>query len=703
MQNIHINALEFPVQTPRRCGLHVSNNTFFHRGGTLQATLYSRHGRFDTGQLPADASAWGLPAGAGGLFLGFVPPHAAFAQVADELRHVVGKTATHSTFVGLSCTDALCSTEGSVYGDAQVQERAGSFIWLSDALLAHVEVFRVDLKGGQGEGLQQRVKHIGRELEQVVPSFAIDARDCFALVFCDGLSASEGLLMRAWYESKRFPCLAIGGSASGRLDFSGAYLHDGQQTLEGHALLIFCKVRPGIRFSAFKTQNFAPTGHSWRVAEADPMARTVRRVFTEDGRSVPLAGALAAHFGCADADLERQLATHTFAVSVGDEMYIRSVAQLGPEVTRFFCDIESGDRLALMARTDFIATTQRDWAQFLSGKGQPLAMLLNDCVRRRIDNADLLAQANFFSGTPAAGFSTFGEFLGIPMNQTLTALVFFRDDPGYSDPFMNAFPVLYAAYAMHYTQRALERWVALSDLHQCDGSQAHAVQPVDGGDTALQAMVEAGENTQQPLPEHHAHAMDAAARGFSQLVDLLLEKERELEAGCQHLHLLAHHDPLTGLPNRALLEERLQHALAQAQRSGREVALLFCDLDGFKQINDSHGHEIGDRLLCAVALRLGAGRRRIDTVARLGGDEFVILLGDLAEGYEGGHKVARQCLDALAEPFDMDGLRLRVGLSIGIAVCRDGCTDASLLLSQADSAMYEAKRAGKGRYAFFVD
>ena len=116
-------------------------------------------------------------------------------------------------------------------------------------------------------------------------------------------------------------------------------------------------------------------------------------------------------------EVEKQLAGHTFAVSVDGEMFIRSVAALGADKTAFFCDIEFGDTLHLLKITDFVSTTQRDWQQFLSGKGAPQAMLLNDCVLRRVGNAAVLGRASFFADTPAAGFSTFGEILGIPINQ----------------------------------------------------------------------------------------------------------------------------------------------------------------------------------------------------------------------------------------------------------------------------------------------
>jgi diguanylate cyclase (GGDEF)-like protein len=637
---------------------------------------YALRGRFNADRLPTDARSLGLPERAGGLFLGFVPPYAAFQNVADGLQRAVGGSGP-LTVATLSSTGALCSGTGSAYCGAETHDREGSFLWLSDEILEKVELFAVDLKVGQGHTVSERVELIGRELQRVTPSFDINARDTFALIFCDGLSASEGFLMRAWYESKRFPCLAIGGSAGGKLDFSGTYIHDGRRTLTGHALVIFCKVKPGIRFSAFKSQNFNSTGKSWLVADADPVARTVTSVFADDGRPVPLATALAEHFRCAPGDVEKQLATHTFAVSVGDEMFIRSVAKFGQDVTAFFCDIEFGDRLFLMKQTDFIATTQRDWQQFVSGKGQPLAMLLNDCVLRRVGNPAVLGQAAFFSETPAAGFSTFGEFLGIPMNQTLSALVFFPDAPGYSDPFMNAFPVAYAAFSTHYTQRALEQWKATIAMRDADDETGAPGSPADESKSS------------------------GSIQDFNHLVALLLEKERELEAGRHHLSRLAHHDPLTGLPNRALLEDRLQRTLAYSERNEREAALLFCDLDGFKQINDQYGHDVGDKLLCAVAGRLSEGRRRIDTVARLGGDEFVILLGDLPDAREGAQTVARQCLRALEKPFEIGGYRVKVGISIGIAVHRMQGSDAAHLLSQADSAMYDAKRSGKGGFAFF--
>jgi hypothetical protein len=435
------------------------------RVGSMPTT--ARHGRYNADRLPADARALGLPDQPGGLFIGFVPPYASFGNVAEGLSRAVGGGSGRLTFAALSSTGALCSAAtGSTYCGAEANDREGSYLWLSDEIIDKVETFAIDLHLGKGTTVGERVNLIAQELKKVTPAMQINAQDTFALIFCDGLSASEGFLMRAWYESKRFPCLAIGGSAGGKLDFSGTYMHDGRRQLTGQAMLIFCKVKPGIRFSAFKSQNFAPTGKSWLVGEADPVARTVSSVFAEDGSTMTLMAALAAHFRCGEQDVAKQMGSHTFAVSAGDEMFIRSVAAFGADKTSFFCDIEFGDRLHLMKQSDFVSTTQRDWQQFIAGKGQPLAMLLNDCVLRRVGNAGVLGQAAFFADTPAAGFSTFGEILGIPINQTLSALVFFRETASYNDPFMNAFPVSYAAFSTHYTQRALQRWITMNTMQR---------------------------------------------------------------------------------------------------------------------------------------------------------------------------------------------------------------------------------------------
>jgi diguanylate cyclase (GGDEF)-like protein/PAS domain S-box-containing protein len=163
---------------------------------------------------------------------------------------------------------------------------------------------------------------------------------------------------------------------------------------------------------------------------------------------------------------------------------------------------------------------------------------------------------------------------------------------------------------------------------------------------------------------------------------------------------LAQHDSLTDLPNRGLLNDRLNHAISLAHRRRKKLAVLFLDIDRFKHVNDSLGHEIGDRLLQSVARRLLGCVRRSDTVSRQGGDEFVILLSEVAQAQDAA-LAAEKMLQALSAPHCIDEYQLRVTGSIGIVVYPDDGTQADVLLKHADFAMYHAKEQGRNNYQFF--
>ena len=170
----------------------------------------------------------------------------------------------------------------------------------------------------------------------------------------------------------------------------------------------------------------------------------------------------------------------------------------------------------------------------------------------------------------------------------------------------------------------------------------------------------------------------------------------------EQLDYLAHHDALTGLPNRTSLDEFLEHELHHASRSGEQLAVLFLDLDRFKHINDSLGHAVGDELLRGVAARLRERLRDEDLVARIGGDEFVLVLREVGRETDAGH-VAQKLMECLQEPIRIEGHEVHVTASIGIALYpRDGET-AEHLLRNADAAMYRAKEEGRNTYRFYTE
>ncbi|HET7766459.1 MAG TPA: EAL domain-containing protein [Burkholderiales bacterium] len=169
----------------------------------------------------------------------------------------------------------------------------------------------------------------------------------------------------------------------------------------------------------------------------------------------------------------------------------------------------------------------------------------------------------------------------------------------------------------------------------------------------------------------------------------------------ERIQQLATRDPLTGLPNRLLLNDRLTLAISNAQRHGGSLALLFIDLDRFKYINDSLGHVIGDAFLKSVAERLTGIMRQGDTLARIGGDEFVVLLENIATMEDAAGQVARKILACFVEPFSVEGHTLSCSCSIGISVFPTDATDPQMLIRDADTAMYNVKEGGRGSYRYF--
>jgi diguanylate cyclase (GGDEF)-like protein/PAS domain S-box-containing protein len=210
-------------------------------------------------------------------------------------------------------------------------------------------------------------------------------------------------------------------------------------------------------------------------------------------------------------------------------------------------------------------------------------------------------------------------------------------------------------------------------------------------------------------------AEDALRRAKDELEQRVLERTNELTVANQQLQKeifervqaeqriwhVAHHDALTGLPNRTLLHDRLEQALAQALRDNHRVGVMFLDLDRFKSINDTLGHPVGDELLKQVAGRIGAAVRAVDTVSRLGGDEFIVILRELASA-DDAVLVAEKIIQALATPVHAVGHDLRVTPSIGISMYPDDGLEALQLMQNADTAMYHAKARGRNNFQFFA-
>ena len=211
-------------------------------------------------------------------------------------------------------------------------------------------------------------------------------------------------------------------------------------------------------------------------------------------------------------------------------------------------------------------------------------------------------------------------------------------------------------------------------------------------------------------PTHKLRALKCGAKDFISkpfdLAEVLMRVHNMLEVRLLHetarnlnkvLESLALNDPLTGLANRRLLADRMSMALVHARRNKSATAVLYLDLDGFKQINDTLGHGAGDLLLKMVAERLMATVREEDTVARVGGDEFMISLWHVS-GADYAASVASRAIEAVSRPFDIEGNSVSISISAGVSIYPDHGEDAETLMKSADLALYQAKAAGKNAY-----
>jgi diguanylate cyclase (GGDEF)-like protein/PAS domain S-box-containing protein len=234
-------------------------------------------------------------------------------------------------------------------------------------------------------------------------------------------------------------------------------------------------------------------------------------------------------------------------------------------------------------------------------------------------------------------------------------------------------------------RRALARGLASADWRLLEQRIELVAMRADGSEFPVELSLALPQSTENDGPVFYGFVRDISER----------------RRGEEELAYMAYHDPLTELPNRILAEEQIELALARARRSDGAVALMFVDLDGFKEVNDQLGHAAGDHLLAGVAARLNSVLRDSDLLARVGGDEFLVLLADLpADAAVGVENVGGKLLDALREPFDLAGRKLRTGASIGVSLCPADADDTETLLRHADAAMYQAKAAGGRRIAF---
>jgi methyl-accepting chemotaxis protein len=401
----------------------------------------------------------------------YVSPHIDIDQVARVLT---------SRFPGVPMM--ICSTAGELHAHGDRLYCPTGNRWdrvvvqcFDSSVIAAAEVVSVPLgcedlrRGSIGTSLNDRVGRLSKSIAGLKVNMEIDYRNTLAYVLFDGLSASESFFMEALYDSGRFPCLFVGGSAGGTFDFRNTWLHDGRKKYENHALIAFIKTPPGVRFGVLKSQNFEPAGSSFHVLSASAEQRYVSQVTDSQGRISTLVEALCETLSCSASGLEAKLADYSFAITVGKELFVRSISKLDAEAGKvhFYCDVAPGEELQLVRRTGLASNMKKDFGQFMQGKsGEMVAGILNDCILRRLNNERELANVGRVACSAVAGFSTFGEILGLNLNQTLTAIFFFRVPKGanFRDEYVDNFVAHYGEFKAFFLRRQISKLSGLSQV-----------------------------------------------------------------------------------------------------------------------------------------------------------------------------------------------------------------------------------------------
>ncbi|SIR28358.1 FIST C domain-containing protein [Aeromonas sp. RU39B] len=399
------------------------------------------------------------------LILAYLSPHLDFNTLTRQLQSAISQRFPQCRLVAVSTAGELCQKPGdssSLY--CATGDRWDTLVLQSfdSHLLSRVDIVSVPLPASDGKA-ENRTAAITQQLQSASLPQPINFADTVALTFIDGLSGAESSFIEAIYRSGRFPCYVIGGSTGGKLDFKETHLYDGKQVCRNHAIMIFLKVAPAYRYAVFTSHNFSKEPASFLIAEASPEQRWVQTVLTDDYQVVSFISMLKQHFRVSDnRALEEKLQEYSFAIEIGGQLFIRSISGIdfAADKVHFYCDVAMGERLHLVRRKELAKQTGDDFRQFLNGRSglEPLGGMLNDCILRRLYNGQSLAQLDCFRQLPVAGFSTFGELFGVSINQTLTALFFFRlgrADASYQDESLLNFPVAYARFHSYSMQRRL--------------------------------------------------------------------------------------------------------------------------------------------------------------------------------------------------------------------------------------------------------
>ncbi|RDU66224.1 chemotaxis protein [Helicobacter didelphidarum] len=405
--------------------------------------------------------------------LGYSLPSVDLSKVAHDIKSVLPNDCM---LIMASSAGLLCSLDDNtplndLYGvsignNGMDGDRVDLMLFSSD-MIEHIHVVSIDL-GVKITNKDEQIKFIENEVRKVKIPFKATSHSTLGYVLLDGISWAESFLMEAIYNAGSLPCMYVGGSAGGRLDFKNTYIFDNNSVVKGKAVITYVKLKKNYHFGIFKTQNFEVTNEKFLVVDSDVKSRTINKFLdNKTHKQNSVFEALSDKLKCDLSKVPNIMNDYTFGVKIKDQMFVRCIADFkaDTESVSMYCDVDKGEELTLLKRVDVVERTKMDYKAYAKNKPEPLGVILNDCVLRRLHNINMLKGINVFDKIPAIGFSTFGEILGVNMNETLNAIFFYHHEGHFSDDILDTFHLQYSQFKSHFIYKRIAQLEIINNIN----------------------------------------------------------------------------------------------------------------------------------------------------------------------------------------------------------------------------------------------